>query len=309
MLRVVRQSVSKTAVLQRGFGAAAAVDSSSGGVPGYATNAAPVEVSTAGNGVKVVTEATFAGEGVVSMSVKVNAGSRYETANVNGIAAFAAAASMESIAGDAAKLGGHFSVCTDRETSTFTANVMRKDVPKAMELLGKAVTGDVSTCNRDARAGYVECTTSDYRTGIMDQLHEAAFLSTPLAMSPLGSGTSVAGLSAPDLTTFKKNFYSSDAIHVSVAGAGVDHAGVKGLVEKSMTAGAPSSSLAKVAAPAMFTGSDKRIRFDSHPDALVAVAFEAASATSADVMPMHIMKEVLGSWQATGPIGANSSNK
>jgi len=278
-------------------------------VPVYATHAPPVEESTTGNGVQVVTESTFSGEGAVTVSVKVKAGSRYEHSHVNGIAAFAAAASLDTVAADAAKIGA-FGVCTDREVSTFTATVMGKDVPKAMELLGKAVAADVKECDSEARAGLAECHAMDFRTNLMDHLHEAAFLSTPLAMAPMGTGSSVAGISAPDLNAFKDTNFTTDGICVSVAGAGVDHGIVAGLVEKSMGARAESSSsLATPTKSAVFTGSDKRIRFDSHPDALVSLAFQGASNGTAEWFPFKVMTHILGDWSESSPIGANSSTK
>lgn len=287
----------------RFFGAAAAAVPLDAGLPSYALSAPAITTT----GTSIVTESLYGSGDVVSIAVKVKAGSRLETSNVNGLASFTAATSMEG----ANTSFGHFNADVDREFTTFSATVFKKDVPKAFESLGDILTKPISSVEREARAGFVDCMTMDYRSGIIDQLHEAAYLDTPLGMAPIGSADAVAGLSAPDLDGFKKTFYAPDNMVVSVSGAGVDHAAVEGLVAKAFdkptTTG--SSSLAKTASGAVFTGSDKRIRFDSHPDALVAIGFEAASATSEDAVPLEVMKAVLGDWKATGPIGINSSTK
>jgi hypothetical protein len=84
---------------------------------------------------------------------------------------------------------------------------------------------------------------------------------------------------------------------------------VAGLVDKSFTPSAASSSLAHAMTPSIFTGSDKRIRFDSHPDAVVAIGFQGASSTSAHYVPLMAARSVLGDWCASSPIGINSSSK
>jgi len=56
---------------------------------------------------------------------------------------------------------------------------------------------------------------------------------------------------------------------------------------------------------ATFTGSDKRLRFDSHPLASVAIAFEGAASGSADVVPLAVMAAYLGEIDAlSNPIAA-----
>lgn len=309
MLRVGRQLTNNARASSRNFAVAAAAAPSGPAVPVYATSAPPVEISKGANGIAVSTEALFSGPGVASIAVTVGAGSRVESANVNGIASFTAAASIDSIAAEGAKMGGHFTATTDREVTTFSATVKTADMPAAMALLGKAVCGSVGEVNRDARAMQVDCHTSDYRGNVMDHLHEAAFLSNPLGMSPMGTTEAVGGLSAADLDAFKKSHYTSNAISVSVAGAGVEHGAVAGLVDKSFTPSAASSSLAHAMTPSIFTGSDKRIRFDSHPDAVVAIGFQGASSTSAHYVPLMAARSVLGDWCASSPIGINSSSK
>ena len=55
--------------------------------------------------------------------------------------------------------------------------------------------------------------------------------------------------------------------------------------------------------PALFTGSDKRVRFDSDEIAHVALAFEGASWTSEYAFPLMIMQTVLGAWDRTSGSG------
>lgn len=56
----------------------------------------------------------------------------------------------------------------------------------------------------------------------------------------------------------------------------------------------PSDAVEETLEPAHFIGSDKRMRFDSMPEAQVAVAFKGPPAGSEHSMAIMIMKAVLG---------------
>jgi processing peptidase subunit beta len=60
---------------------------------------------------------------------------------------------------------------------------------------------------------------------------------------------------------------------------------------------------------AVFTGSDKRVRFDRDENAHIALAFEGASWTSEWAFPLMLMHTILGSWDRTSGGGKNVVSK
>jgi predicted Zn-dependent peptidase len=127
-------------------------------------------------------------------------------------------------------------------------------------------------------------------------------------MAPMGTAAAVAGLSGPDLDAFKKAHYSGNKMVISAAGA-VDAETFSGLVDKSFGSVASTGSGSHKNSDAVFTGSDKRIRFDSMGDALVALAFHAAPTNAAEAVPFQLMTKILGEWDSKGHIGTNSASK
>ena len=61
--------------------------------------------------------------------------------------------------------------------------------------------------------------------------------------------------------------------------------------------------------PAVFTGSDKLIRFDSMKEAHVALAFEGASWSSEFAFPLMVIQTLLGSWDRSSPAGNNIASR
>merc|ERR1719421_2102393 len=61
--------------------------------------------------------------------------------------------------------------------------------------------------------------------------------------------------------------------------------------------------------PAVFTGSDKRMRFDSMKAAHVAIAFEAAGADCPQYVPTQLMQTILGEWDRAHPGGRNLASR
>ena len=61
--------------------------------------------------------------------------------------------------------------------------------------------------------------------------------------------------------------------------------------------------------PAIFTGSDKRLRYDSMSEAHIALAFQGVSWTSEFSIPLMIIQTILGSWDRSSAAGRNIASK
>jgi processing peptidase subunit beta len=166
------------------------------------------------------------------------------------------------------------------------------------------------TRERDVILREMEEVNKQYEEVILDHLHETAFMGTGLGRTILGPEENIRNLSKQDLENYIKTHYTSDRFVIAAAGA-VDHKQLCDLTNQHFGALAtgPSDALSTKFDPAIFTGSDKRIRFDSMGEAHVALAFEGASWTSKYAFPLMLMQTILGSWDRTSPIGRNGASK
>jgi len=290
--------------------------------PAYVTNAPVTEVTTANNGVRVASE-TAHGD-TATVGVWIDAGSRYETGANNGAAHFlehmafkgTKTRSQTTLEKEIENMGGHLNAYTSREQTVYYAKVFKDDVPKAMEVLSDILMNSqldegAITRERDVILREMEEVNKQYEEVILDHLHETAFMGTGLGRTILGPEENIRNLTKADLEAYIKTHYTADRFVISAAGA-VDHNQLCQLTEKhfgGLAAGAGGNALSTQFDPAIFTGSDKRIRFDSMGEAHVALAFEGASWTSKYAFPLMLMQTILGSWDRTSSIGRNGASR
>ena len=103
-------------------------------------------------------------------------------------------------------------------------------------------------------------------------------------------------LSKGDLESYIKTHYTADRFVIAGAGA-INHSELAELSEKhfnQLPKGPADGAVALGMEPAIFTGSDKRIRFDSMKEAHVALAFQVgprpslASVAQPQPQPLHL---------------------
>ena len=149
-----------------------------------------------------------------------------------------------------------------------------------------------------------------YEEQILDHLHETAYMGTGLGRTILGPVENIRSLSRNDLIDYIDTHYTSPRFVIAGAGA-VDHTQLVDLTEQHFgkLPEAPKTSGKINMDPAVFTGSDKRIRFDSMKEAHVALSFEGASWTSEYAFPLMLMQTILGSWDRSSPGGRNMASR
>lgn len=268
-------------------------------VPEYLTSTALPAVANASSGVRLVAEETAGATATVGVFIDV--GSRYETAANNGIANLAAQSALQSIP-EASRnaLGGNFSAVVDRETTKITATVMKKDADAALKLIAEAVQGsgapaEVLECEKEGVVGQIRAARDAPETALFEHLHGCAYLDTPLGLPVLGSFGSVSALKPEDVAAFMGTHYTAD--RTVVAAAGMDSAQLSAAAKGFDSMGANSAGSVEVAAsPAMFTGSDVRMRFDSMPETSLAIAFEIPGWSSENAVHYMALRECLGDW-------------
>lgn len=212
-----------------------------------------------------------------TISVWIDAGSRNETEKNNGASNFLTKLAFRGtknlseaqLNSEINSMGNQISAYTSREHTVYTAKVSKDHVAKAMALLADMIQNpilDDSTLmdTRVVAMCEVEDMHQNHALAVWEHLHETAFMGTGLSQTKLGQDHNIATLTAADIGAFKSSQYSADRFVIAAAGA-VDHASLVALTEKhfGQVPALPSGSLVIPYDAAIFTGSDKRIRFDS----------------------------------------------
>lgn len=289
--------------------------------PSYVINAPITEISKTSNGVTVASESTH-GE-TATVGVWIDAGSRYENGKNNGVAHFLEhmafkgthKRTQQQLEVEIENMGGHLNAYTSREQTVYYAKVFKTDVPKAVEIIADILQNSkydnaAITREREVILREQEEVNKQYEEVILDHLHETAFMGTGLGRTILGPEENIRNLTRDDLTDYVNTHYTANRFVIAAAGA-VDHTQLVESVEKHFgkLPQAPKNGLSTNFEPAIFTGSDKRIRFDSMSEAHVALAFQGASWTSEYAFPLMLMQQILGSWDRASSVGRNSSSK
>jgi processing peptidase subunit beta len=284
-------------------------------------SAPSTDVTTLKSGMRVASQ-TIHGE-TATVGVWIDAGSRYETAANNGVAHFLEHISFKGTQKRTQKqleveienMGGHLNAYTSREQTVYYARVFKNDVPQAMEILSDILTNSLMDKEaiereRDVILREMVEVNKVYEEQILDHLHETAFMGTGLGHTILGPEENIKRLTRDDLLDYVQTHYTANRFVVAGAGA-VDHNQLVDLTEKHFgkLPTAPKSGAQVVMDPAVFTGSDKLIRFDSMKEAHVALAFEGASWSSEFAFPMMVIQTLLGSWDRSSPAGNNIASR
>lgn len=269
-----------------------------------------------------VASQTLPGE-TATVGVWIDTGSRYENANNNGVAHFLEHISFKGTKNRTQRqleeaienMGAHLNAYTSREQTVYFARVFKNDVPRAMEILSDILTNsllDKDAIEREREVILREMTEVNkvYEEQILDHLHETAFMGTGLGRTILGPEENIRRLTRDDLLDYVQTHYTSNRFVVAGAGA-VDHNQLVDLSEQyfGKLPTSPKSGSQIVMDPAVFTGSDKLIRFDSMKEAHVALAYEGASWSSEFAFPMMVIQTLLGSWDRSSPGGSNIASK
>lgn len=142
---------------------------------------------------------------------------------------------------------------------------------------------------------------------VFDHLHATAFQWTPLGRTILGSADNVRRITRQNLLDYISTHYTANRMVLSAAGA-VDHDELVRLAEAKFGAvpvGTTSTTDLVKQAPAFFTGSEVRYRDPDLPLVQFAVAFEGASWTDPDAIPLMVLQTMIGAWDKQAGAGVS----
>ena len=177
--------------------------------------------------------------------------------------------SQSQLEKEIANIGGQLTAHATREHTVYTAKVFKDHIPKAMEIMSDILQNPTLdpaeiSAERDIISKENENIRKHPGVAVWDHLHETAFMGTGLCQTVRGPEQNIRGLNRNDLEAFKSTQFSADRFVIAAAGA-VNHTELVALTEKHF-GGVPQLPAGSLVVPhdaAIFTGSDKRIRFDS----------------------------------------------
>jgi len=312
-------------VAPRLFGSTAASSSAAAlEFPDYVLRAPTTDVTTLSNGLRVGSETTVGAE-TATVGVWIDSGSRYETAANNGAAHFlehmafkgTAKRTKQQLEEQIENMGGHLNAYTSREQTAYFAKVFKHDVPTAMEiisdiLLNSTLSPEAISTEREVILREMQEVNKNQEELVLDHLHATAFQGTSLGRTILGSEENIRSLTRDQLVDYIQTQYTAPRMVVAGAGA-IDHNQLCDLADQHFgslpTTPSSSGSAVDVAMePAVFTGSDYRVKFNSEDIAYMAVAFPTAGWTSEYAFPLMLMQLLLGSYDRASGIGPNHAS-
>ncbi|MEK9661680.1 MAG: pitrilysin family protein, partial [Alphaproteobacteria bacterium] len=193
-----------------------------------------IRITTLANGLRVATDYVPTVE-TVSLGVWVGAGTRYETASVNGVAhllehmlfkgtarrdALAIAESIEAV-------GGHMNAYTSRESTAYYVRILKEDVALAVDVLADILQHslfDADELRRERTVilqeiAQVHDTPDDL---VFDNYQALAFAGQPLGQPVLGNAAYVRDMPREAILDYLGAHYRAGTM-LLVAAGNVDH--------------------------------------------------------------------------------------
>lgn len=188
------------------------------------------EITTLSNGLRIASYFMPSIDSV-AISISVEAGSRYETANQNGLSHFlehmafkgTKRRSAKQIAEEFDAIGGHLNAYTGREHTVYYAKVLKENFSFAMDILSDILQYSVFNPEEMTKEKQVIlqeiAQTNDTPDDIVFDFHqETLFPNQPLGRSILGPAEHVKSFSQHDVQAYMQSLYATPSMVVSVAG-------------------------------------------------------------------------------------------
>jgi len=268
----------------------------------------PTLVTTLPNEFRVASEAT--GGETATVGVWIDTGSRYESDENNGVAHFlehmafkgTAKRSQLQLETEVENMGAHLNAYTSREQTVYYAKVLKKDVPKAVEILSDILLNSTFSQaaverERDVILREMEEVDGQIEEVVFDRLHEVAYVGTPLARTILGPEENIKSISADDIVKYIKTHYTAPRMVLAASGA-VDHDELISLSGEYF-GGVPTTAPAGYTfdyEASLFSGSDVRDYNDEMELGHFAMAFEGLCWTDPDVFSLMLCQSLLGTY-------------
>ncbi len=261
-----------------------------------------VEVTRLPSGLTVATD-SMPGVATASLGAWVGAGTRHETAEINGIAhllehmAFKGTErrSAEDIAVEIEAVGGHLNAYTSRENTAFYAKVLAEDAPLALDIIADILqhpTFREDELERE-RAVVLQEIGQAYDTPddiVFDHFQETAYPGQALGRPVLGESRTVGALDRTALWDYMHSHYGPQQMVVAAAG-NVTHDRFVEMVAGAFTHEDFASNGATD--PASYRGGDRREERDLEQVHLL-LGFEGVGYLDDDYYALNLLSMLFG---------------
>jgi len=271
-------------------------------------NINPTEVTVLPNGIRVCSE--YTDTPTATLGLWINAGTRWETAENNGVAHFlehmifkgTANRSQHELELEVENMGAHLNAYTSREQTVYYGKCLAKDVDRSMDILADILQNPKLEEGAIERERHVilremQEVEMNLQEVMFDHLHASAYMGTPLAFNILGPTANINSISREALQQYITTHYQPHNIVVAAAG-GVDHWELVKLAEKHFGGmqSAPDQHKVIDFVPARYSGSMMHLRDDSIEYAHIVLAVEGCGWTDPDYFALMLANMIVGSW-------------
>jgi mitochondrial-processing peptidase subunit beta len=282
----------------------------------------PTRVTTLPNGLRVASETRPVGSAVVGMWI--DAGTRFEDANVNGAAHFlehlifkgTASMPQRELEVSVENVGAHLNAYTSREQTVYYARSLKQDIPMVTQMLGdilqnSKVADSAVDRERDVILREMQEIDEIPEEVVFDYLHSTAFQDCSLGRTILGPVENINSLKSGDLLSYVKAHYKPHRMVLAASGD-IHHDELVELANKHF-GGMPSDPTGVASqdlvakAPAYLVGSDVRIRNDDMEHAHFAIAYESCGWNHPDAVTFMVMQSLVGHYERSTTTGSSSS--
>lgn len=282
-------------------------------------NLPPTLITNSDSGLKIATEDT--GAPTATIGVWIDAGSRWETDETNGVAHFlehmvfkgTQKRSQIELEMEIENMGAHLNAYTSREQTVFYTKCLKEDIPKAIEILADILSNaKLGEADIEHERGVILREMQEVETNlqevVFDYLHATAYQDTPLGRTILGPTKNIQSIKRKDLVDYSGLFYKPARMVLAGAG-GVDHDELVKLAKQHFDTIAPASMDHPLArqmkvTPCRYTGSQITHRDDAIPFCHAAIAVEGVGWTNPDSIPLMLASTIIGAWDRTQGIGS-----
>jgi len=284
-------------------------------------NVPETKVTELENGMRVASEDS--GLETCTVGVWIDAGSRYEKPETNGVAHFlehmafkgTTKRSQTQLELEIENMGAHVNAYTSREQTVYYAKCLSKDVEQAVEILSDILLNsrlgeEEIERERGVILREMQEVEQNLQEVVFDHLHSCAFQGTPLGMTILGPTKNIKSIKRDHLLEYIKTHYKAPRMVLAGAG-GVDHQQLVDLGQKyfsGVSTDYEGVEIPDLAGPCRFTGSEIRVRDDAMPLAHIAIAVEGPGWKDPDNIPLMVANIIVGSWDRSHGAGVNSGN-
>ncbi len=261
-----------------------------------------VRLSTLPGGLRVATD-SVPGMETAAIGLWVAAGTRHEEPADNGVAHLVEhmlfkgtrRRSAFDISSQMDRVGGHLNAYTGREATAYHAQVLKEDLPLALDILADMLQNavlDTAELDRERAVIVQEIGQSldqpeDY---LFDIVQEKAWPASGLGAPVLGRTEIIRSIPRERLTAYMASHYAAPQIILAAAG-GVDHDTLVSLAGKQL-GGLPRQART-CSAPARFSGGDLRVpREIEQLHSLI--LFPGLSYADPDYYPLSVFSTLLG---------------